>query len=61
MDKPISENLAEVKKLQKLARQKNVLFVVAFNRRFAPQTAKLKALTEKKYGESKQKFSEFCE
>ena len=47
MDKPISENLAEVKKLQKLARQKNVLFVVAFNRRFAPQTAKLKALTEK--------------
>ena len=47
MDKPISENLAELKKLQKLARQKNVLFVVAFNRRFAPQTAKLKDLPEK--------------
>ena len=47
MDKPISENFAEVKELQKLARQKNVLFVVAFNRRFAPQTAKLKDLPEK--------------
>ena len=47
MDKPISENFSEVKELQKLARQKNVLFVVAFNRRFAPQTAKLKDLPEK--------------
>ena len=47
MDKPISENVSEVKELQKLARQKNVLFVVAFNRRFAPQTAKLKDLPEK--------------
>ncbi|MCI1841039.1 MAG: Gfo/Idh/MocA family oxidoreductase [Lactococcus lactis] len=47
MDKPISENFSEVKELQKLARQKNVLFVVTFNRRFAPQTAKLKDLPEK--------------
>ena len=47
MDKPISENFSEVKELQKLARQKNVLCVVAFNRRFAPQTAKLKDLPEK--------------
>ncbi len=43
MDKPVSEKLAEVKELQKIADQNNTLFVVAFNRRFAPQTAKLKS------------------
>ena len=47
MDKPVSEKLAEVKELQKIADQNNTLFVVAFNRRFAPQTAKLKALPDK--------------
>lgn len=47
MDKPVSENLAEVKALQALAVEKNVLFVVGFNRRFAPQTAKLKAVAHK--------------
>lgn len=47
MDKPVSENLEEVRALQKLAAEKNVLFVVAFNRRFAPQTAPLKALAHK--------------
>ncbi|AAK05921.1 Gfo/Idh/MocA family protein [Lactococcus lactis] len=47
MDKPVSEKLAEVKELQKIADQNNTLLVVAFNRRFAPQTAKLKALPDK--------------
>ena len=47
MDKPVSENLDEVRALQDLAAEKNVLFVVAFNRRFAPQTVKLKALPQK--------------
>lgn len=47
MDKPISENFSEVKRITKVSKAKNVLFVVAFNRRFAPQTAKLKDLPEK--------------
>ncbi|AYG00873.1 Gfo/Idh/MocA family protein [Lactococcus allomyrinae] len=47
MDKPVSENLAEVQELQRLAEENNVLFVVGFNRRFAPQTEKLKAVPHK--------------
>ncbi|MCL2858728.1 MAG: Gfo/Idh/MocA family oxidoreductase [Streptococcaceae bacterium] len=49
MDKPISENFEEVKALYKLAEEKNVLFVIAFNRRFAPQTDKLKAIKNKNF------------
>jgi virulence factor len=49
MDKPVSENLAEVKALQDLAAEKNTLFVIAFNRRFAPQTEKLKSISHKNF------------
>ncbi|GBG96744.1 Gfo/Idh/MocA family protein [Lactococcus termiticola] len=47
MDKPVSENLAEVKALMKLAEEKEVLFVIGFNRRFAPLTDQLKSLPNK--------------
>lgn len=49
MDKPVSENLAEVKALYELAEQKNVLFVIGFNRRFAPQVDQLKAVPHKNF------------
>lgn len=49
MDKPISENYEEVKTLYQLAEAHQVLFVIAFNRRFAPQTQKLKAIPHKNY------------
>lgn len=49
MDKPVSESFEEVKELQKLAEEKNTLFVVGFNRRFAPQTEKLKQLPRKNF------------
>jgi len=47
MDKPVSENLAEVQALIKLAEEKEVLFVIGFNRRFAPLTDELKSLPNK--------------
>lgn len=47
MDKPISENFNEVRELYDIAKAKEVLFVIAFNRRFAPQTQKLKAMPHK--------------
>ncbi len=47
MDKPISQNLSEVRALYQLAEEKRVLFVIGFNRRFAPQTQKLKAISNK--------------
>ncbi len=49
MDKPVSENLAEVQTLYRLAEEKNVLFVIGFNRRFAPLTQKLKAVEQKNF------------
>ncbi|WP_374284323.1 Gfo/Idh/MocA family protein [Lactococcus sp.] len=49
MDKPISENYEEVKTLYQLAEAHQVLFVIAFNRRFAPQTQKLKAIPHKNF------------
>lgn len=49
MDKPISENFAQVKELYALAEENQVLFVIAFNRRFAPQTAKLKEISHKNF------------
>jgi virulence factor len=47
MDKPISENLAEVTALLSLAEKRNLLFIVGFNRRFAPRVADLKAIADK--------------
>ena len=47
VDKPVSENFEEVQALQQIAADKNVLFIVGFNRRFAPLTQKLKAVKDK--------------
>lgn len=47
VDKPLSEELAEVKELQALAVAKNLRLMVGFNRRFAPYTEVLKNIPEK--------------
>ncbi|MGX7265206.1 Gfo/Idh/MocA family protein [Enterococcus crotali] len=47
VDKPLSENLAEVKEIQTLAAEKNLLLMVGFNRRFAPFVEELKAIEHK--------------
>ena len=49
MDKPISENFEEVQELHRLAEENNVLFVIGFNRRFAPLTDKLKEVNQKNF------------
>lgn len=48
MDKPVSEKLQEVQELQALAEEKGLLFMVGFNRRFAPMVDQLKKLEQKK-------------
>ncbi|MDH6365416.1 virulence factor [Enterococcus sp. PF1-24] len=48
LDKPISQNLAEVQELTQLAEAKNCIFMVGFNRRFAPLVEKLKEIPEKR-------------
>jgi virulence factor len=47
VDKPLSENLEEVRALQQLAKEKQLLLMVGFNRRFAPLVDSLKAIPEK--------------
>lgn len=47
VDKPLSENLAEVREIQSLAVEKNLLLMVGFNRRFAPLVEELKAVENK--------------
>ncbi|MGX7197711.1 Gfo/Idh/MocA family protein [Enterococcus olivae] len=48
VDKPLSENYQEVLELQALAKQKNKLLMLGFNRRFAPLVSQLKELPEKR-------------
>ncbi|MGL9747161.1 Gfo/Idh/MocA family protein [Enterococcus sp. DIV0170] len=48
IDKPVSEKLQEVQELQQLAKEKGLLFMVGFNRRFAPMVDQLKQLPQKK-------------
>ena len=47
IDKPVSESLQEVQILRELANQKELLFMVGFNRRFAPMVEQLKQLPQK--------------
>ncbi|MDR2869057.1 MAG: Gfo/Idh/MocA family oxidoreductase [Deferribacteraceae bacterium] len=47
VDKPISETLAEVATLQKLAAANGLLLMAGFNRRFAPKIQELKAVADK--------------
>lgn len=47
VDKPISEDIEEVKALMDLANEKNVLLITGFNRRFAPMIQKVKAVPDK--------------
>ena len=47
VDKPVSENPAEVEELYSLATSKNVQLTTGFNRRFAPYNVELKQLTDK--------------
>jgi len=48
VDKPLSENFAEVDELLKLAQRKQRILMVGFNRRFAPLVDKLKGLPDKR-------------
>lgn len=48
VDKPVSEDLEQTKELLALAKEKNLLLTVGFNRRFAPMVEKLKAIPDKK-------------
>ncbi|MGL9727798.1 Gfo/Idh/MocA family protein [Enterococcus sp. DIV0756] len=47
IDKPVSEKLKEVRELQDLAKEKKLLFMVGFNRRFATMVDQLKQLPQK--------------
>ena len=47
MDKPASQSLEETRALLDIAARNNVVFMIGFNRRFAPMTDKLKALPDK--------------
>lgn len=47
VDKPISEYLEEVEELMDLAKEKNLLLVTGFNRRFAPMIRELKKVPQK--------------
>lgn len=47
VDKPVSEDIAEVKYLYKLADEKNLLLTCGFNRRFAPFNQELKKISNK--------------
>ncbi|MTD41417.1 gfo/Idh/MocA family oxidoreductase [Erwinia sp. CPCC 100877] len=47
IDKPLSEDLAEVRELQALAKEKKLVLMIGFNRRFAPLVAELKAVKGK--------------
>jgi virulence factor len=48
VDKPVSENLAEVEELFALAKAKQKLLMVGFNRRFAPMVEQLKQIPDKR-------------
>ncbi|KRM91930.1 Gfo/Idh/MocA family protein [Liquorilactobacillus cacaonum] len=48
MDKPASENLAQVKELQQLALKNSKILMIGFNRRFAPMVEKLKKIKKKR-------------
>lgn len=48
IDKPVSEDLQEVRELQELAKEKKLLFMVGFNRRFAPMVEQMKQLPQKR-------------
>ncbi|MBP1048214.1 Gfo/Idh/MocA family oxidoreductase [Enterococcus sp. BWM-S5] len=47
VDKPLSENLSEVKELQAYARENKLVLMIAFNRRFAPFVEELKRVENK--------------
>lgn len=47
VDKPVSEDLAEVETLYKLAAEKELLLTCGFNRRFAPFNQELKQISDK--------------
>jgi Predicted dehydrogenases and related proteins len=48
VDKPVSEDLSEVKELYKLASEKNLILTCGFNRRFAPFNQALKQIGDKR-------------
>ena len=48
VDKPISEDITEVRRMYELAKRKNCLLIVGFNRRLAPFVQQLKQLPEKR-------------
>jgi len=48
VDKPISEDLAEVEDLYQLAEKNNLLLTCGFNRRFAPFNQELKKIADKR-------------
>ncbi|MDR0299699.1 MAG: Gfo/Idh/MocA family oxidoreductase [Streptococcaceae bacterium] len=49
MDKPISENFAEVQELYRLASEQDPVFMIALNRRFVPMGQELKEVANKSF------------
>lgn len=47
VDKPISESITETKELLELAKEKDLILMTGFNRRYAPLVQKLKAIPNK--------------
>lgn len=48
MDKPVSERITEITELQQLAQKNHCVFMVGFNRRFAPMVGEIKELKDKR-------------
>lgn len=48
VDKPVSDDIGEVKELYKLAEDKNLILTCGFNRRFAPYNQELKRISNKR-------------
>jgi len=61
VDKPVTENYQETQALYSLAREKNVLLMAGFNRRFAPQVAKLEEVDKNLIFVSKNRVNENSE
>lgn len=48
VDKPVSDNITDVKRLYQLAKDKNLMLTCGFNRRFAPFNQELASIPNKK-------------
>ena len=61
VDKPVSQNLKEVTELEELANEKNLIFMVGFNRRFVPMLQNLKQVSGKRILRLQKNTADFSE